>query len=158
MTKIATIIGYGDRGQSWARHAVKAGWDVRVFDPQGKLDALHSQVAQHDLISTAVRDSDLILLCLPDRLDLKRKIIQLIQTQCTPDTILSVMSALSKADDIQDGAKWPGSVMHISIADDDVVTVNTTARNSEQAVSRLKDEMQHLGFETKVIEASAMAA
>lgn len=123
-----------------------------MFDPQGVLAARHPQVTQHALISSAVVDCNLILLCLPDRLALQRKIIQHIQTLCLPDTILSVMSKNSNAEDLQGCAKWPGSIVHINLSDKGIVTLNTTALNTPETEARISDLIASLGLETVLVQ------
>ena len=158
MRKNATVIGYGKRGRHWVRRAVGAGWSVRVFDPEGALENRHPQVTQHDLISTAVAGAHWIVLCLPDRLALHRKVIQHIQTVGDADTTLAVMSEISNAEDLQGCAKWPGSVLHVDIAAPGLVRLNVTAANAPGMIDEAGDVLAALGFEAQISGLSVLAA
>ena len=158
MTKIATIIGYGDRGQVWAQCAVRAGWGVRIFDPECQLGSEHLDITQHNLISTAVEDVEWIVLCLPDRLFLQQKMIQHIQMLCPKQTMLCVMSRESSCEDLQGCAKWPGAIVHVEMHGDDALELSMTTQNDAADIEKLRDTAVLLGFQVRIGGASFLAA
>ena len=123
MSGTAAILGVGEIGAGWAARFLLMGWDVRVFDPDpaaikqlphvidlaraslpGLYDYPLPSEGQLDICSTisaAVADAAWIQESLPERLELKRKLLQQAQSHCAPEAIIGSSSAGFTAQQIQ---------------------------------------------------------
>lgn len=155
--RFVTIIGYGNRGRVWAHQAVQAGWYVRIFDPAATSGLDDERISQHELMSTAVDGADWIVLCLPDRLALLRKVIQHLQTTCGAQTAIGVMSVTSTVQDLQGCAKWPGAVVHVELPDHGTARLNVTPGNSDDVVAQTRLFIAALGLQVETNDTSQMA-
>ncbi|MDG3040626.1 thioesterase family protein [Roseicyclus marinus] len=110
---IAAVLGAGTIGAGWAARLALMGWEVRVFDPEGAEDlpetlarARASLPALYDVplppegrvlraatIPEAVTGADWVQEAAPDRLELKRKLFQLVQAHVAPGVLLASSSA-----------------------------------------------------------------
>ncbi len=113
----AAIIGTGLIGRAWANVFARAGWDVRLWDPDGaalaaapKLvtESLHD-VARHGLakdpaaaakrltvsasLEDAVAGAQLVQESGPERLEIKRDVFARLDVAAAPDAILATSSS-----------------------------------------------------------------
>jgi len=123
MTSTAAILGAGEIGAGWAARFLLMGWDVRVFDPEpaalerlphilelarASLPGLYDlalpeegQLTICNAISETVEGAIWIQESLPERLELKRKLLQQVQSHCDHDAIIGSSSSGFSAPDIQ---------------------------------------------------------
>lgn len=118
--KTVAIIGCGTVGRNWALLFLRAGWQVRVFDPdplaeekmrrlfqqsQAEIPAFKSVVTSalsfHKALSEAVQGAVWVQESAPDRFDLKRQIYQIVQTYSSPSTLIASSSETLTSADIQ---------------------------------------------------------
>ena len=131
--KKAAIIGGGVIGGGWAARFLLAGWDVAVFDPDPQADRKLNEVlanartslpALSDMpmppegrltlvatLSEAVAGADWIQESVPERLDLKRKVYQQIQSHSTPGTVIGSSTSGFKPSQLKDGAARPEEIV-----------------------------------------------
>lgn len=129
----AAILGGGQRGAGWAARFVLNGWDVAVFDPDpgvrdavvAVVDAARSSLpALSDLpmpaegglhftnrISETVENADWIAECAPERIDLKRKLYQQVQSHCRAGTVIASASGRFTATVLQSCATRPEQIV-----------------------------------------------
>ena len=120
----ATVIGGGVIGAGWAARFVLNGIDVALFDPDPdiacRLDAVianahrawdkagwpverQGAVSLSDSVPGAVADADIIQESLPERLDLKRRVLGEIDAAAPPDALIaSSTSGLLPGDMVAD--------------------------------------------------------
>lgn len=116
MTGIAAILGAGATGAGWAARFALMGWQVRVFDPDPampeRLETVLARARQalpglYDTplppegavrvvptISQAVTGADWVQESVPERLDLKRTLIQKVQEHCPERAVIASSSAV----------------------------------------------------------------
>lgn len=124
MTGQAAILGGGQRGADWAARFVLSGWDVALFDPDPEAAARVAAViaaartgvpaGRLDVvprISAAVAGAAWIGECVPDRVDLKRKLYQQVQAHCDPRAILAAATNRFAARTLQACATRPGQIL-----------------------------------------------
>lgn len=129
MEKRAAIIGCGRVGRNWALLFLRAGWSVRVFDPDrfatdGLVQLAHrlakaepeyqsaaARLSIHDTLSETVEGVEWIQESAPDRLDLKRKIYQKVQVSCPIEAVIASSSKSFGAHEIQACAVRPKFVL-----------------------------------------------
>ncbi|MFZ2102591.1 MAG: carnitine 3-dehydrogenase [Oricola sp.] len=131
-TKMAAIIGGGVIGGGWAARFLLNGWDVVVSDPDPEaerkigevlanarrsLPALSDCVVPQEgslvfasTIKDAVQDADWIQESVPERLDLKHKVIAEIQKHCRPDALIGSSTSGFKPSELQGGAANPAQI------------------------------------------------
>ena len=129
----AAIIGGGVIGGGWAARFLLNGWDVRVFDPDPEADAkLAPVLAQarralpsltdvalppegaltfHSDMAEAVSGVDWIQESVPERLEIKHKVLASVQAHCPPDAIIGSSTSGFKPSELQEGAARPGQIM-----------------------------------------------
>ncbi len=133
MTRTAAIIGGGVIGGGWAARFLLNGWDVALYDPdpaaERKMDAVLAN-ARHALpmlydtampdegrlrhvktVAEAVRDADFIQESVPERLDLKHRILAMIEADASPDTVIGSSTSGFKPSDLQQGASRPERIL-----------------------------------------------
>jgi L-gulonate 3-dehydrogenase len=119
--KRIAIIGGGSIGIAFAIVFARAGWPVRLFDPDAQrrhvaLDEIHARLADLtrfdlldeaadvigsraqvvDSISAAIVDADLVMECAPERVEVKRALFAELDATAPPAAILaSASSALT---------------------------------------------------------------
>lgn len=92
----AAVIGLGERGQAWVARLVAEDWQICSFDPQ--VSVAIKGVVQRATISLSVEQAGLVIVAVPDRLALIRKVIQTVQGAAAPGCSVLVHSALPLAD------------------------------------------------------------
>ncbi|MEM1077342.1 MAG: thioesterase family protein [Pseudomonadota bacterium] len=139
MTGIAAIIGCGVIGSGWAARFLLGGWHVRVFDPDPGAEArLEATIARakvslpglydtpmpppgrlslHATIPETVDRADWIQESLPERLELKHKVLQTIQSHCDPEAILGTSSAGFTLEELRGCATRPKQICAIRPCD-----------------------------------------
>ncbi|MEL6806956.1 MAG: carnitine 3-dehydrogenase [Pseudomonadota bacterium] len=133
MTKIAAIIGGGVIGGGWAARFLLNGWNVRVFDPDPEAEAkLAPVLAQarralpgltdvalppegaltfHSDMAEAVTGVDWVQESVPERLEIKHKVLESVQAHCPPDAIIGSSTSGFKPSELQQGAARTGQIM-----------------------------------------------
>lgn len=89
------LLGCGSRGLRIVELARISGWDLCVFDPD---PAVHCDAPRVQTISKAVSAADLIILAVPDRLALVRKVVQVVQAHCPRTAEIVVLSDAHEQD------------------------------------------------------------
>ncbi|WP_420013393.1 carnitine 3-dehydrogenase [Tateyamaria sp.] len=133
MGQIAAIIGGGVIGGGWAARFLLNGWDVRVFDPDPEAEAkLAPVLAQarralpsltdvalpaegalsfHSDLAEAVTGVDWIQESVPERLDIKHRVLADLQAACPEEAIIGSSTSGFKPSELQEGAARPGQIM-----------------------------------------------
>ena len=133
MTKTAAIIGGGVIGGGWAARFLLNGWDVRVFDPDPEAERKIGEVLEnarralpmlydcalpaegrlgfHTTMSEAVAGAEWIQESVPERLALKRKVLQTVQAHCAPDAVIGSSTSGFKPSELQGCATRPGQIV-----------------------------------------------
>ena len=134
MTRKAAILGLGQSGGAWARRFHAMGWQVTGFDPELLAEGIPQFVhdwRQENTISATVRGADWVLVCLPDRLELMRKVIQRAQVEAPEDAIIAVATQTFDIEEIQGCAHWPGCVICVNAGEDGGFFVDVNSNTSE---------------------------
>jgi len=132
MTKTAAIIGGGVIGGGWAARFALSGWDVAIFDPDAEAERKISEVmanARRSLpalsevalppegqvkivptIAEAVAGADWIQESAPERLEMKHKVFNDIQSYCHKDALIGSSTSGFKPSELQQGALRPNQI------------------------------------------------
>ena len=127
------VLGGGVIGAGWVARLIENGHDVAVFDPapdaRAKLDAVLANadrayakltLAQRPRrgavrltasIAEAVRDADLIVEAVPERIDLKRRVYAEVEAAARPDALIASSTSGILPTDLQAGLKHPGRLL-----------------------------------------------
>ena len=127
------VLGGGVIGAGWVARLIENGHDVAVFDPapdaRAKLDAVLANadrayakltLAQRPRrgavrltasIAEAVRDADLIVEAVPERIDLKRRVYAEVEAAARPDALIVSSTSGILPTDLQAGLKHPGRLL-----------------------------------------------
>lgn len=130
--KIAAI-GGGVIGGGWIARFILSGHDVRVFDPHPEAKRILGEVMANasrawgqmfqaplpepgqiiwcDSIAMAVADADYIQESVPERLDLKHKILSEIEAAAPPEAIIGSSTSGFKPSELRDGARHPERIL-----------------------------------------------
>ncbi|WP_456386853.1 3-hydroxyacyl-CoA dehydrogenase NAD-binding domain-containing protein [Profundibacter sp.] len=133
MAQVAAIIGGGVIGGGWAARFLLMGWEVRVFDPDPQAQHKIGKVLENarrslpglsdvmlpdegalvfcETISQAVDGAIWIQESIPERLELKHKVYQKIQTHCGMDAVIGSSTSGFKPSELQNGATRPEQIM-----------------------------------------------
>ena len=133
MTKTAAIIGGGVIGGGWAARFLLNGWDVRVSDPDPEAERKISEVlanARRSLpgladvamppegklsfaksIADAVTGVDWVQESVPERLDIKHKVLAEVQESCPEGAVIGSSTSGFKPSELQQGAVRPGQIV-----------------------------------------------
>lgn len=140
----AAVIGGGERGIHWAVQFLLAGWTVHLFDPdpcvlrdaglavsakaKGSARVPCGVLHCHDRISTTVIGAAWVHECLPERLALKRKVIQVVQQYCPPDAVIASATTTFDAVQMQGCATRPAQIIVVQSQAMQRVNVHVTAK------------------------------
>lgn len=130
---LAAIIGGGVIGGGWAARFLLNGWDVNIFDPDPEaerkigevisnarrsLPALYDhalpeegQLVFHESLETAVKDADWIAESVPERLELKQKILGRIENFAKPDAVIASSTSGFKPSELHEGRSTPDRII-----------------------------------------------
>ncbi|EAQ01912.1 3-hydroxybutyryl-CoA dehydrogenase [Pseudooceanicola batsensis HTCC2597] len=133
MTSTVAIIGAGVIGAGWAARFLLNGWDVRVFDPDPSArDRVEKVLAAARLslpglgevalppegrlsfprlISEAVRGAGWVQESVPERIELKHKIIQAVQSCIEEGAILASSTSGFTATELQSNSSRPDQIL-----------------------------------------------
>lgn len=131
--RIAAILGAGPVGAGWAARFALMGWQVQVFDPdpgaemriadslsraRASLPALYDTVLPPEgeirfctTLSAAAAGAVWIQDSTPDRLELKRKLIQKLQEVCDPSAVIACSSDAFTLGELQGCATRPAQIL-----------------------------------------------
>lgn len=127
------VLGGGVIGAGWVARLIENGHDVAVFDPapdaQAKLDAVLANadrayakltlaqrpakgaVTRAASIADAVRDADLVVEAVPERLDLKARVYAEVEAAARPGAIVASSTSGILPTDLQAGLAHPGRLV-----------------------------------------------
>ncbi|MDQ7069797.1 MAG: carnitine 3-dehydrogenase [Rhodobacterales bacterium] len=130
---VAAIIGGGVIGGGWAARFLLNGWDVRISDPDPEAERKIGEVLDnarrslpglsdvalpaegrlsfHEGIAEAVSGADWIQESVPERLENKHKVFQIIQAHCDPKAIIGSSTSGFKPSQLQEGAQNAGQIV-----------------------------------------------
>ncbi len=136
MTRKAAILGLGQCGGAWARRFHAAGWAVTGFDPEPLAEGVPS--FQHDwrretTISATVHGADWVVICVPERLELLRKVIQRAQAEAPKDAIFAVAARTFDIEEIQGCAVRPSCVIRVNTGETGGFIVDLTSKTEDAA-------------------------
>ena len=172
MQKTAAIIGGGVIGGGWASRFLLNGWNVRVFDPDPEAkrkigevldNARHAlpmlydtalpdegRLSFHDTIADAVRDAIWIQESVPERLELKHKVFQEVQTHCSPDAVIGSSTSGFKPTQLQQGAQASGKIVVAHPFNPvyllPLIELVGSPKNDAQAIENASDILSSAGF------------
>jgi len=133
MTGTAAIIGGGVIGGGWAARFLLNGWDVALCDPDPEAERKMAEMmanARHALpmlydvampdegrlrhartIADAVGTADFIQESVPERLDLKHRVLAEIEAAARTDVVIGSSTSGFKPSELQQGARRPERVL-----------------------------------------------
>ncbi len=133
MSRRAAILGLGRRGEHWAGLCLGAGWDVCAFDPAVNAASAVARLPglrRVETISMAARRAELILCCVPDRLELIQMVVQRAQAEADEGSVVAVVSGAHDIDALQSCSIRPGQVVRLAPSDDGGIALDVTSRNA----------------------------
>ena len=133
MASKATIIGGGVIGAGWAARFLLNGWDVAVFDPDPEAERKIGEVLDnarralpglsdapmpaegrltfHADLAEAVAGADWIQESVPERLDLKHRVLAQVQAACPETAVIGSSTSGFKPSELQAGAARPSQII-----------------------------------------------
>ncbi|WP_299785930.1 carnitine 3-dehydrogenase [uncultured Marivita sp.] len=133
MTGTAAIVGGGVIGGGWAARFALMGWEVSVFDPDPEAERKIGEVMSNAArvlpmlyeapmhargaitlvgsLDEAVTGADWVQESVPERLDVKHKVIAQIQAACPERAVLASSTSGFKPSELQQGAARPGQIV-----------------------------------------------
>ncbi|MEM8732248.1 MAG: carnitine 3-dehydrogenase [Pseudomonadota bacterium] len=133
MTRTAAVIGGGVIGGGWAARFLLNGWTVRLYDPNPEAVRIMADVMANarrslpglidvalppegdlifcDSLAEAVADAVWIQESVPERLDIKHKVLAEIQGACLPDAVIGSSTSGFKPSELQAGAARPDQIL-----------------------------------------------
>ena len=130
MTRRAAILGLGTRGSEWANVLQSAGWTLTGFDPDPGVPSpeFGNDFNRCQTISETVAHASWVVLCLPDRLELMRKVMQRAQSEAVDGTVFAVASVEFDIDAIQTCALKPATTIRVIDNGDGGYTVDLSSK------------------------------
>lgn len=169
----AAIVGCGKVGRNWALVFLRAGWFVRVFDPdpkaEAKLRAAFTQLRDespefsnivtnalsfHAKLSEAVLGANWIHESAPDRIDLKRNIYQIIKAKSSSDALIVSSSETLTAADVQSVANRSRPLLIVrpisaQFATNKVIVIGTIT-SPQVLLNSVSDFLEELGLRPEI--------
>ncbi len=132
-SKVAAIVGGGVIGGGWVARFLLHGWDVNVFDPAPDAQRKIGEVLDNaraalpalsdvpmpaegrlkfcDSLADTVTNAQWIQESVPERLDIKLKVMAEIQAACPSSAVLASSTSGFKPSELQQGAARPEQIM-----------------------------------------------
>src|SRR6056300_44571 len=132
MTKTVAIIGGGVIGGGWLARFLLNGWNINLFDPDPEavrkvnevlVNARHALPMLYDValpaegalnifdtLQEAVQNADWIQESVPERLDIKHKVMAEIQAHCRADAIIGSSTSGFKPSELQEKSDNKGQI------------------------------------------------
>jgi 3-hydroxybutyryl-CoA dehydrogenase len=125
--KIVAIIGVGYLGKQIAEQTALKDYTVRLYDinkedlekfsrkleRRKRVKNIPGEISYHDTIEDAVRDADLIIEAVPEKLELKREIFKVIDKSAPEHAILATNSSSIPVSKLEDSVKRKDKVLNI---------------------------------------------
>ena len=160
ITRIA-ILGAGTMGRGIARVASDAGFETTLFDvSQAAIDAAREQVAVTATVSftDAVRDAELIIEAVPERIEVKLQTFEEVQAHARPEAVLatntSALSISEMAAVLDNPARLVGMHFFNPVPKMKLVEIVRAAATSDEAIAVAVDVATRMGKETVVVRES----
>ncbi|WP_299752546.1 hypothetical protein [uncultured Boseongicola sp.] len=138
MTRKVAVLGLGTRGGDIARAFHATGWAVSGFDPdpiaEGVPD-LKRDWTRESTISSTVCGADWVVICLPERLELMRKVIQRAQGEAPRDTTIAVVTKDFDVDAVQGCALRPAHVLRVDQGENGGYVIDVSSKTDAKAKS-----------------------
>jgi 3-hydroxybutyryl-CoA dehydrogenase len=117
--KVVSIIGIGFMGKQIVEKSADKDYSIRMYDanPEGfdkytrkiarrkRIKKASGDVSFHDTIAEAVKDADLIIEAIPEKLDLKKEIFSEIDKFAPPRAIIATNSSSIPVSKLEDSVK-----------------------------------------------------
>jgi len=136
MTRKVAVLGLGSRGGDIARAFHATGWAVSGFDPdpiaEGVPD-IKRDWTRETTISGTVRGADWVVVCLPERLELMRKVIQRAQSEAPREATIAVMTRAFDVDAVQGCAHRPAFVLRVDQGEDGGYVIDVSTKTDPKA-------------------------
>ncbi|MCK4286157.1 MAG: 3-hydroxyacyl-CoA dehydrogenase family protein, partial [Candidatus Lokiarchaeota archaeon] len=128
---VISVVGAGYLGKQIIEKSLLYNYNIKVFDTNKEdLDAftkkmkkkiedkkLDATITQFDTISEAVKDVDLVIEAVPEKLELKREVFPKIDKAASPHTIIVTNSSSIPISKIEDVVERKDKVMNIHFYD-----------------------------------------
>lgn len=138
MTRKVAVLGLGTRGGDIARAFHKSGWEVAGFDPdpgaEGAPD-LKRDWSRETTISGTVNGADWVVICLPERLELMRKVIQRAQGEAPRSATIAVVTRDFDIDAVQGCALRPAHVLRVDEGENGGYVIDVSSKTDPNAKS-----------------------
>ena len=138
MTRKVAVLGLGTRGGDIARAFHATGWQVAGFDPDPGAEGvpeLKRDWIRQSTISGTVQGADWVVICLPERLELMRKVIQRAQSEAPRDTTIAVVTHDFDIDAVQGCALRPAHVLRVDQGEDGGYVIDVSSKTDAKAKS-----------------------
>ena len=172
MAKCASIIGGGVIGGGWAARFLLNGWDVRVFDPDPEAERKIGEVLSnarrslpglsdvplppegrltfHADLADTVQGAAWIQESVPERLDLKHKVLAQVQAACDPGAVIGSSTSGFKPSELQEGAARPDQIIVTHPFNPvyllPLIELVPTDRNTPEFLEKAKKTLTSLGL------------
>lgn len=136
MTRKVAVLGLGTRGGDIATAFHKIGWAVSGFDPDPLAEGvpdLKRDWTREATISSTVRGADWVMICLPERLELMRKVIQRAQSEAPRDAVIAVVTHDFDVDAVQGCAHRPAQVLRVDQGEDGGYLIDVSSKTDAGA-------------------------
>lgn len=138
MTRKVAVLGLGTRGGDIARAFHASGWAVTGFDPDPIAEGVPDfkrDWSRETTISGTVRGADWVVVCLPERLELMRKVIQRAQGEARKDATIAVVTRDFDVDAVQNCALRPAFVVRVDQGEDGGYVIDVSSKTAPSAKS-----------------------
>ncbi len=138
MTRKVAVLGLGTRGGDIARAFHASGWAVSGFDPDPiatGVPGLKRDWSRETTISGTVRGADWVVICLPERLELMRKVIQRAQGEAPREATIAVVTTDFDVDAVQGCALRPAKVLRVDQGADGGYVIDVSSKTDASAKS-----------------------
>jgi 3-hydroxybutyryl-CoA dehydrogenase len=142
---VISVIGVGYLGKQIIEKSLLYNYKVKVFDTNKedldtftkrmkkkiKDENLESDISQYSTIAEAVKDVDLVIEAVPEKLELKREVFPKIDKAASPHTIIATNSSSIPVSKIEDVVERKDKVMNIHFYDLFTLPVADIMRGSQ---------------------------
>ena len=167
--KNVSVIGAGYMGKQIIDKSAENGYNVRVYDVRSEgLDKfmrkfeekkrskeMYGEVTFHDTLSDAVKDADLIIEAIPEKLELKREIFSKLDNLAPPHAIIATNSSSIPVSKLEESVKRKDKLLNIHfyhLTKEPMADIMRGSMTSNETFEKGKNWIKSIGIEPLVVK------
>ena len=167
--KNVSVIGAGYMGKQIIEKSAEKGYRVRIYDVNFKSpneflreiegrkkgNGIYGEITFHNTLSEAVKDADLIIEAIPEKLELKREIFSKLDNLAPPHAIIATNSSSIPVSKLEESVKRKDKLLNIHfyhLTNTPMADIMKGSKTSNETFERGKEWINSIGIEPLIVK------